>query len=245
MSWLTANGGTVDGLSQHHIDTYYAGGAPNPKALSTFLAWMRDRHLISDLFIPRKKDGLPHRLLEQDDHTEQLRRCLTGTDLPVEIRIVGALVRLYGVPVARIVELTTDRFHRDDSHAYLVIDHNAVILPPSLATLIDTLPPATRPRANPSGSIENPAYLFPGRPPSRPRNPKALVRTLARHGLPTLAARNTAMMANVSDLEPIIISDLFGIAPPDRAQVGPVRTGQLGHLSRDAARPHRRLTKAR
>lgn len=212
LDWLADNGVTVAGLAQHHVDTYYAAGAPNPKALSTFLAWMVDRHLANDIRVPRKKDGLPHRFQEELDHTEQLRRCLTDADLPVEIRVVGALVRLYAIPVARIVELTADRFYRDDNHAYLVIDQNAVILPPSLATLIETLPAVSRTHANLRACIEYPDYLFPGRPPSRPRNPKALVRNLARRGLPTLAARNTAMMANVSDLEPIIISDLFGIA---------------------------------
>lgn len=212
LSWLADNGATVDELAQHHVDTYYAAGAPNPKALSTFLAWMLERHLINDIQVPRKKDGVPHRFQEQHDHTEQLRRCLTDTDLPTEIRVVAALVRLYAIPVARIVELTTDRFYRDDSHAYLVIDQNAVILPPSLATLIEALPTVSGAGANRSRSTAYPPYLFPGRPPSRPRNPKALARNLARRGLPTLAARNTAMMTNVSDLEPVVISDLFGMA---------------------------------
>ncbi|MET0699457.1 MAG: hypothetical protein ABWY93_07305, partial [Mycobacterium sp.] len=52
-----------------------------------------------------------------------------------------------------------------------------------------------------------------GRPPSRPRNTKSLGRNLSRYGLPTLAARNSAMIANALDLEPIVVSDLFGVAP--------------------------------
>ena len=100
---------------------------------------MQTRRLISGLEIPRKKDGLPSRFQDQDDQTDQLRRCLTATDLPLEVRIVGALVRLYAIPVARIVELTIDRFDRDDTHAYLVIEKNAVVLPPSLAALIEEL----------------------------------------------------------------------------------------------------------
>ncbi|MEU1994025.1 hypothetical protein ABZ511_06190 [Nocardia gamkensis] len=34
---------------------------------------------------------------------------------------------------------------------------------------------------------------------------------LTAHGLPTIAARNTAMMANIADLNPTVVSDLFGI----------------------------------
>jgi hypothetical protein len=58
-----------------------------------------------------------------------------------------------------------------------------------------------------------PALMFPGRPPSRPRNTKGLNRDLKKNGLPTLAARNSAMIANIVDLEPVVVSDLFGVAP--------------------------------
>ncbi|MET0704711.1 MAG: XRE family transcriptional regulator, partial [Mycobacterium sp.] len=205
LGWLAEADVSVADLRQHHVDTYFAAGSSNLKALSTFLAWMQTRRLISGLEIPRKKDGLPSRFQDQDDQTDQLRRCLTATDLPLEVRIVGALVRLYAIPVARIVELTTDRLDRDDTHAYLVIEKNAVVLPPSLAALIEEMI-ADRHSSGPSDSGSGiPAYLFPGRPPSRPRNTKSLGRNLSRYGLPTLAARNSAMIANALDLEPIVV----------------------------------------
>lgn len=34
---------------------------------------------------------------------------------------------------------------------------------------------------------------------------------MRKHGLPTLTARNTAMIEAVADLPPIVVSDLFGI----------------------------------
>jgi len=40
-----------------------------------------------------------------------------------------------------------------------------------------------------------------------------LTALLRQHGLPTLAARNTAMIEAVSELSPIVIADLFGIHP--------------------------------
>ncbi|MFE3578220.1 hypothetical protein [Streptomyces vinaceus] len=33
-----------------------------------------------------------------------------------------------------------------------------------------------------------------------------------QHGLPTLSARNTAMIEVVADIPPIVISDLFGVS---------------------------------
>lgn len=145
LGWLADTGSPVADLRQHHVDTYFDGGVSNAKALGTFLAWMLARRLISGIEVPREKDGLPYRFQDQDDHAAQLRRCLTDSELPMEVRIVGALVRLYAIPVARIVELTTDRFSRDETHSYLMIEQNAVILPPSLAALIEELIAARQP----------------------------------------------------------------------------------------------------
>jgi hypothetical protein len=129
LSWLADEGASIGTLGQHHVDTYFDTGPSKSRALDTFMAWMQARRLITGIEVPREKDGLPQRFQDHEDHAEQLRRCLTDDELPLEIRIVGALVRLYAIPVARIVELTCHRFHRDDTHAYLVIEQNAVVLP--------------------------------------------------------------------------------------------------------------------
>jgi hypothetical protein len=57
------------------------------------------------------------------------------------------------------------------------------------------------------------AYLIPGHPPSRPRHPSGIANLMARHDLPSIPARHTAMIEAVSDLPPVVVSDLFGIAP--------------------------------
>lgn len=212
LSWLADAGSSIGTLAQHHVDTYFATGPSNARALGTFLAWMQARRLITGIEIPREKDGLPQRFQDYEDHAEQLRRCLTDDELPLEVRIVGALIRLYAMRVTRIVELTCDRFHRDDTHAYLVIEQNAVVLPPSLAALFDELIRRRRSGGRAYSGPGVPAWMFPGRPPSRHRNTTALQRDLTKYGLPTLTARNSAMIANISDLEPVVVSDLFGVA---------------------------------
>lgn len=53
------------------------------------------------------------------------------------VRIVGALIRLYGLPVSRTVELTADRFHRDQDAAFRTLGKNPVLLPPKLAALVE------------------------------------------------------------------------------------------------------------
>ena len=54
---------------------------------------------------------------------------------------------------------------------------------------------------------------MPGRPASRPQNPGSIHNLLRRYGLPTISARNTAMIDVVSELPPIVVSDLFGLHP--------------------------------
>jgi hypothetical protein len=153
----------------------------------------------------------PPRHFQVDDiQHEELRQCLTDTSLPHEVRIAGALTRLYALPLTRIVELTAGHLHRDADHAYLTISRRPVILPPSLAQLIEEQITATtphRPLADATG------YLLPGRSPGRARNPAGLSGTMRQHGLGVRAARNTAMMHLLADLAPIVIADLFGIHP--------------------------------
>lgn len=211
LSWLDAVGTSVARLTQPHLDAYLDTSPANVQALFTFISWMNARGLIAGIDFIRPKDALPQRFQEEGAHAEQLRRCLTDDSLPLEVRIVGALIRLYALPVVRIVELTTDQFHREDSDAYLTIGENAVMVPPSLAVLIDELVRKSTSNVRNSTS-RHPAYLFPGRPSSRPRSTQVLWRQLKQHGLPTLAARNTAMIANVNDLDAVVVSDLFGVA---------------------------------
>ncbi|WP_406238481.1 hypothetical protein [Nocardia sp. NBC_01009] len=214
LAWLDSAGTSAAELTQHHIDTYLDTRPSNIAALLTFVSWMLDRRIITDIEITRPKDGLPQRFQDHDEHTAQLRRCLIDDSLPLEIRIIGALIRLYAIPAVRIVELTADRFCRDETYAYLVGDQNPVVLPPSLAQLIE----AQIDKGGPSSMLRNqnldgPRYLFPGRPASRHRNVHSVLRGLSQHGLATLTARNTAMITNVLELDAVVVSDLYGVAP--------------------------------
>lgn len=130
------------------------------------------------------------------------------------MRIVGALIRLYGLPVSRIVELTTDRFQRDQGAAFLTLGKNPVLLPPKLAALVEKQIAEPRYTSMVRQQADHlPRLLLPGRPPGKPRGARGIYTLMQRHGLPSLAARNTAMIEAVAELPPIVISDLFGIHP--------------------------------
>lgn len=71
--------------------------------------------------------------------------------------------------------------------------------------------PVARAALGPLASSEEPELLLPASPASRPRSPEALSGRLMKHGLPTMATRNTALFGRAGELPPIVISDLFGV----------------------------------
>jgi hypothetical protein len=214
MEWLDTTQTTLEVVSQEHLDLWLDSNPTLFRSVVLFLHWAVARGLTGELDIPRRKYALPSRFLDEQEQHHQLRRCLNDDALPLEVRIIGALVRLYALPVTRILELTTDRFHRGEDGAYLTIRRNPVLLPPRLAHLIEEQ--IVRPRristlARPFG--DQPRYLLPGRPPSRPRSAWSVHEAMTKHGLSIINARNTAMIEAVTELPPIVVSDLFGVHP--------------------------------
>ncbi|WP_246351589.1 XRE family transcriptional regulator [Nocardia barduliensis] len=214
LQWLDTTDTPLGGLTQHHIDTWLDANPGKRAVIAVFLDWLRRRRLIGDMDIPRRKDSLPKQFHDQDEHESQLRRCLIDDSIPLPVRAAGALIRLYALPLTRIVEITTDQLHRDDTHSYLDIDKHPVILPPTLSRLLDQLITQGGSRSMVRHiTRDQPTYLFRGQRGGRPRVSAGLALLLREHGLPSIAARNTAMMANITDLDAVVVSDLFGIHP--------------------------------
>jgi integrase len=165
------------------------------------------------LFPRGLRDDAPSRFIGEEHHVDLLRRCLTGNDsIPLDARVAGGLLLLYGVRIAQIHALTVDRLSRDDRGSYLTIDTSPVLLPPSLARLIDQLIAEPRRRFGLTvRSTAPPAYLFPGKPPTRPMTPTSLTTLFGRHGIPVAAARNTALITLAADPPAPVIADLFGL----------------------------------
>jgi hypothetical protein len=67
-------------------------------------------HLTGPLELPKQKGPFAMNLQTADEYNQQLRRCLNDTKLPREVCIIGGLVRLYVLPVGKIIEIATARF---------------------------------------------------------------------------------------------------------------------------------------
>jgi hypothetical protein len=211
LTWMDAQQLTLVSLQQHHLDIW-AAGKPTLRAQSIpFVRWAAARKLTAALTIAHPPNRQPRSFQVDDVQESKLRRCLTDASLPLQIRIAGALTRLYALPLTRIVELTVNQFHRDHENAYLTINRQPVVLPPSLAQLIEAhIGSTAAPHHGPDSATR---YLLPGRNPGRPRNPAGLADTMRPYELPVRAARNSALMQALADLSPIVIADLFGIHP--------------------------------
>ncbi|WP_234788066.1 XRE family transcriptional regulator [Mycolicibacterium setense] len=215
LDWIDQKQYSLEAIGQPHLEEWLAANPTSQKHLVVFAKWLTKQRLAgAALTVPSRPTGPPSRLLPEDELHQQLRRCLTDETLPLEVRVAGALIRLYAPMTVRMIELTTDRYHADEHGSFITFDRNPVLLPPSLARLIEQLIE----RRSVSSMVHNasdeiPRYLFPGRPPSRPIHPRSLQQRLTRYGLPVIHARNAAMIASASTLPPPVMTDLFGIAP--------------------------------
>jgi hypothetical protein len=213
LSWLSANELDLSTVAQEDIDLWLTTHPTRCRGVRSFIRWTVARHLTGKLVLPPESKSLPSQFLSEDEYHQQLHRCLNDDTLPLEVRIVGALIRLYALPVTRIAELTTDRFHQDEDGAYFTFDRNPVLLPPKLARLIkEQINQPARISMLSQPSEAGIRFLLPGRPPSRPRRASSLHALMSQHGLPNISARNTAMIEAVSELPPIVVSDLFGVS---------------------------------
>ncbi|WP_424864049.1 XRE family transcriptional regulator [Streptomyces sp. MMS24-I29] len=214
MAWLDAHDIDLRDTAQSDLDRWLVDNSSLHRTAVTFIRWAVARRITSKLAISRPSKRNSSEFLDEQGLHDQLRRCLNDDTVPREARIIGALVRLYAVPVSRIVVLTIDRFHRDENGAYLTLDRHPVLLPPKLAVLIEEqiAQPVTDSRMLQQFRNGN-GYLFPGKAPGRPRNVVGTHNLLNQFGLPVLSARNTAMIEAVTNLPPIVVADLFGMHP--------------------------------
>ena len=84
--------------------------------------------------LPRSDPDLS---VTEEERWAQFERCVHDTDLPLDVRGVGALVLLYGLPVTRVVELRTEDLVADGHDRRLVLNGHHVPLPPAVGRLLD------------------------------------------------------------------------------------------------------------
>jgi len=142
-----------------------------------------------------------------------------GVGIPDDVRTAGALLLLYGIPLARVVELTSNHVHHPGVMPYptgfsIAVGGPVVLVPPALGRLLARLPHQTGSRGVPliPARSSQPPWLFPGRGTSGHISYTGLVTRMRRYGLTVRRARNAALISLASDLPASVISDLFGLS---------------------------------
>ena len=112
LSWLDHRGQALSDLTQADLDQWLAAGATTRRAVRNFLQWTRHCGLAGELTVLLPPRQEPTRLLAESDHIQQLDRCLNDETMPLDLRVGGALVLLFGMLISRITQLTKTTWTR-------------------------------------------------------------------------------------------------------------------------------------
>lgn len=210
LAWLDQRGQTLRTLRQPDVDDWLADG-PQHHEIRPFLRWASDRRLTAGIEVPaRPARAQTSPVMADTELCEQLRRCLTDTALPVDVRAAGALVTLYAVPLSRLAHMTAERLTRTGGDAYLTIDRTAVILPPALASLLEDSA-GSRIRSALGRAAPGRQWLFPGASPGRPASAGTIGKHLRNHGIRVSATHNAALAALAADMPASVVASLLGV----------------------------------
>jgi hypothetical protein len=137
---------------------------------------------------------------------------LHDTDLPLEVRVAGSLLLLFGIHPSTLVRIEAGHIDHTASATHLWVAKHALLLPPVLATIVVQQRDRTDLRAALGRTrATGPRWLFPGGRPGQPLTAHTLATKLNNHGINVRAARNTALADLAADLLPPVLAYLVGI----------------------------------
>ncbi|CAL9669568.1 hypothetical protein SUDANB2_07341 (plasmid) [Streptomyces sp. enrichment culture] len=207
LTWLDEHDIPLASLTQSDIDMWLSEKRDR-QHIRLFLRWAHQRRLTGDHEVPDRQRDEPHRWWSQSEHWTHLRRCLHDDALPLEVRVTGALMLLYGMPITRIVVLT----HSDittSSTPHLRVGEHPVALPPA----VHQLQAEHAVQHSAVGRVTTrPGWLLPGYAAGTHHSAAVLARKMRLHGLPARPSRNTALLALAADLPASVLSDTLGIS---------------------------------
>ncbi|MFJ8076252.1 hypothetical protein ACIQ7Q_20450 [Streptomyces sp. NPDC096176] len=150
-------------------------------------------------------------LTEQDQRWRISKRLLHDASLALSDRVAGCLVVLYGQPVSRIVQLTTDKISSGTEGVQLQLGPRPVEMPEPLGSLFLELARSRQGFAV-LGQKEQGPWLFPGGRAGQAMTASHLTMRLNRLGIRTRACRNTALLDLAAQVPASVLSEVLGIS---------------------------------
>lgn len=214
LAWLDEHGRDLATAEQSDIDAWLVEGAPSQRyGIRQFLTWASRHGLAVAPTTPADKPGrLSIQPLDDQSLWEQLHRCLHDDQLPLDMRVAGALVLLYGIQPGRLVKLTTDDVTCQDQGVQLRAGRKPILLSQPVGNLVRQLAESPNELSNvPYAGEDRPRFLFPGKATSGYMRASAMRNRLLRYGIAPGPGRDTALLALAEDLPAPIVADLLGL----------------------------------
>ncbi|WP_040830377.1 hypothetical protein [Nocardia jiangxiensis] len=214
LQWIQDQHLDLSDVQQHHIDQWLTSGSPESTYLAReFVRWARQRRLVGDITIPKRRHRSALPPITEDERWEQLRRCLHEDTLPTAIRAASALVLLYGLPLSKVTVLRHNDIHTDDrKRVWLRHGSHQLRLPPAIATLLLTQRnhPTTIAAVN-RNHPDDTKWLFPGSFPGQPAR-DSLYRGLRSHlHLHIRRARSAALAHLAAEIPAAVLAQLLDL----------------------------------
>ncbi|MGW4049546.1 hypothetical protein ACWENA_01845 [Streptomyces sp. NPDC004779] len=204
---LATLGVSLDKATQHQVDQWLAGGPTTRYEMRDFLVWATRRGHCTELTVPHRSKAEPE-LLDEDTHWDLLQQCLHDEELPLDVRVAGSLLLLFGQHLSRIVTLTTAHLDTTDGRTTLRLDDTPIRLPDPLDRLLCRL---AEQQLHHGWAATSSSWLFPGARPGSHRSTGPLSRALAAHGISVRPSRATALIQLAQDMPPAVLAPLLGM----------------------------------
>lgn len=216
LTYLRGHGLTLVELTQGDLEGWVADNPGYVSATVIFLRWARRQKFVPVLVLPTQRRNTPREFTDPQDQWVIARRCLTDDSLSHRLRLVGALVLLYGQQSSTIARLRRSDIVTSSGVTSIRLGRDAVVLDEPLSTIARELATAAVADARPRGlarafNADGDGWLFPGRGPGKRLGDAALRRELTKLGVRTRSGRNTALLALARDVPPLVLSDLLGV----------------------------------
>lgn len=206
---LQACGRSLNNITQHEIDNWFAGPGAARWNARPFLAWAQERkHLPGRLDLPACYTGTRIAPADAEERWATATRLLTDDTLDPADRVAGLLVVLYAQRLSRIIALTRSDITITDPAVQLRLGPDPLDLPEPLASLIQALPVKRR-----EGAAENlpSPWLFPGSRAGAHINAVPLGRRLRLIGIEPRRMRLAAAEQLSREIPPAMLAGVLGL----------------------------------
>lgn len=210
LAWLDQHGWSLATLRQKDIDLYLAAGPTTRYQVRDFIHWAVRHREAPQVVVPLRQQLRPSNAYDEPGRLERIASLLRDDSIPIEIRVAGALVLVYGQHLSRIVTWTVDRVGHDERSGAVTLrfDRVPVTLAEPVGGLVLELVDRRRGQARAGRSGD---WLFPGGLPGRHIDPGHMGTRLAANGIDLRDGRNAAVAELATDIPAPVLAELLGM----------------------------------